>query len=74
MCEKKWNKGAKCPSFRTTNHGTQKTKKGDKILKTQNKNENKIFLQIAYATKNKKARRNCTFEKGTHKKEERKKS
>ena len=50
-----------------------KTKKGDKILKTQNKNENQKFLQIAYVTKNKKARRNYTFEKGTHKKEERKK-
>ena len=48
-------------------------KKGDKILKTQNGNENQKFLQIAYIMKNKKVRRNRIFEKGTHKKEERKK-
>ena len=48
-------------------------KKGDKILKTQNGNENQKFLQIAYIMKNKKVRRNRIFEKGTHKKVERKK-
>ena len=64
---------AKCPSVRTTNHGTQEAKNGGKILKTQNGNENKKLLQTAYATKSKKARKNRTFEKGTHKKGERKK-